>query len=60
MTLMTISPATIEVPTDKDLLSAWRLYGGPGTLVGRFVVEKPLTDAQLRRLPRDLRERVAA
>jgi hypothetical protein len=46
---------TIEVRDHKDLRKAWKLYGGPDTLVGRFVVRKPLTDAQFRRLPKALR-----
>jgi hypothetical protein len=50
--------ATIKVPDHKNLLAAWRLYG-PGPLVGRFIVEKPLTASQFRRLPRPLRDRVA-
>ena len=55
--LLVTTPATIEVPTYKDLLAAWRLYG-PGPIVGRFIVEKPLTEAQLRRLPAELRSRL--
>jgi hypothetical protein len=35
-----------------------RTYG-PGPIVGRYIVDKPLTASQLRRLPRDLRDRVA-
>jgi hypothetical protein len=46
---------TIEVLAHKDLLAAWRLYGGPGSLVGSFKVQKPLTTSQLRRLPAELR-----
>ncbi len=49
------SSATIEVPDHKGLLAAWKLYG-PGPLVGRFIVNEPLTKAQLRRLPSGLRE----
>jgi hypothetical protein len=59
MTFMLISAsAKIEVHTHKDLLAAWRLYGGPGTLVGSFTVRKPLTETQLRRLPGGLRKRL--
>jgi len=47
--------ATVEVPNLHSLLAAWKTYGGPGTLVGRFVVRKPLTASQLRRLPRGLK-----
>ena len=46
---------TIEVADHKNLLAAWRLHGGPLTLVGRFIVRKPLTASQLRRLPGALR-----
>jgi hypothetical protein len=47
--------ATIDALNHKSLLEAWRIYGGPGTLVKSFTVEKPLTPAQLRRLPAELR-----
>ncbi|MFZ0271398.1 MAG: hypothetical protein WB524_20195 [Acidobacteriaceae bacterium] len=52
--------ARIEVPTHKDLLAAWRLYRDPidSFLVDRFIVRKSLTAAQLRRLPKALRDRV--
>lgn len=50
--------ATIEVPDHKNLLAAWRIHGGPLSLVGSWVVKKPLTSAQLRRLPADLRARL--
>jgi hypothetical protein len=53
--LKVAASATIETTNHKDLLAAWRLYGGPGSLVGRFIVWKPLTEAQLWRLPADLR-----
>jgi hypothetical protein len=49
--------AVVEVPDHKNLLAAWRLYG-PASPVGRFVVKKPLTASQIRRLPRDLRDRI--
>lgn len=49
---------SIEVQDHKNLLAAWRLYGGPVSLVGRFIVEKPLTASQLRRLPLGLRDRL--
>jgi len=59
MFVMRIQPsATIEVEDFKNLLAAWRIHGGPDTLVGAFVVTKPLTEAQLRRLPSALRELV--
>jgi len=50
--------AIIEVPDHKNLLAAWRLHGGPGTLVGRFIVGKPLTASQLSRLPEALKARL--
>ena len=59
MTYLKISAlATVEVFNHKSLLHAWRLYGGPLTLVSSFTVRKPLTAAQLRRLPADLRARL--
>ena len=33
-------------------------HGGPGTLVGRFILDKPLTASQLRRLPEALKARL--
>jgi hypothetical protein len=50
--------ASIEVPDHRNLLAAWKQYGGPLTLVRSFTVRKPLTPAQLRRLPKDLRARL--
>jgi hypothetical protein len=47
--------ASIEVPDHRNLRAAWRSYG---TLVESFTVRKPLTAAQLRRLPADLRNRL--
>jgi hypothetical protein len=59
MTYMRISAlASIEVPDHRSLLEAWKQYGGPATLVGSFTVCKPLTAAQLRRLPAELRMRL--
>jgi hypothetical protein len=53
---MTICPSTVvTVPDYKNLLAAWREYGHTG-LVGRFVVNKPPTPAQLRRLSAKLRD----
>lgn len=40
----------------RNLLAAWKLYGGPDTPAGRFIVHKPLTPAQLRRLPEALKD----
>jgi len=61
MTYLKISATTsIEVLNHRSLREAWKQYGGPGTLVGLFVVTKPLTPAQLRRLPADLRDRLVA
>ncbi len=56
--LQVTQTATIEVLDNKGLLAAWQQYGGPGSLVGRFITRKPLTDAQLRRLPAGLRSRL--
>ena len=56
MTYMRFNPATVTVPNHKNLLAAWKQYGGPLSVVGRFIVEKPLTESQLRRLPKGLRE----
>jgi hypothetical protein len=61
MTYLKISAlASIEVPDHKNLLAAWKQYGGPVgfSLVGSFTVRKPLTPAQLRRLPAELRSRL--
>jgi len=61
MTFMRIQRSTtIEVPDHKNLLAAWRLHGGPGTLVGRFIVGKPLTASQLSRLPEALKARLCS
>jgi len=61
MTFMRIQRSTtIEVPDHKNLLAAWRLHGGPGTLVGRFIVDKPLTASQLSRLPEALKARLCS
>jgi hypothetical protein len=59
MTFMRIQRSTtIEVPDHKNLLAAWRLHGGPGSLVARFIVDKPLTASQLSRLPEALKARL--
>lgn len=62
MAFMKVSPqtGTIEVPDLKSLTAAWRTYGGPFCMVRRFMVEKPLTASQLRRLPGPLRARLEA
>jgi hypothetical protein len=54
---------TLEVEDYKGLLSAWKRFGGrnafPLCLVKRFyLVERP-TDAQLRRLPNELKNRLS-
>jgi hypothetical protein len=47
---------TIAVPDHKSLLVAWRMHGGPRSVVAmRFIVAKPLTDSQFRRLPSELK-----
>ncbi len=49
---------TITVSDHRNLLASWRRYDVLSrTLIGSYVVEKPLTEAQLRRLPRELRAR---
>lgn len=59
MTVMRIQRSTaIEVPDHKSLIAAWRLHGGPGSLVARFIVDKPLTASQLSRLPEALKARL--
>ena len=53
MTYMKISAtASIEVLNHRSLREAWKQYG---SLVGCFTVREPLTPAQLRRLPAELR-----
>lgn len=47
--------ASIEVPDHRNLVAAWQSYG---TLVESFTVRKPLTAAQFRRLPAELRARL--
>jgi hypothetical protein len=47
---------TLAVADHKSLLVAWRIHGGHRTPVPlRFIVAKPLTDSQFRRLPRQLK-----
>ena len=59
MAYMEITPsAVVEVPDHKDLIAAWKRYGGPGTLVARFIVAKRLTPAQFRSLPAALRAKL--
>jgi len=60
MSLSLITPTTtITVSDRRALLAAWKRYDVLSrTLIGRYVVEKPLTDAQLRRLPMELRDRL--
>lgn len=51
---------TIEVPNHKDLLAAWKSYGDLSRLllVERFIVSRPLTASQYRRLPVALKNRL--
>jgi hypothetical protein len=58
MAVMKIDVATITVQDHDSLLVAWRIHGGIGSLVGRFVVRERLTKSQLRRLPKALRKRL--
>jgi len=47
---------TIAVADHKSLLVAWRMHGGPRCAAAlRYIVAKPLTDSQFRRLPRELK-----
>jgi len=50
----------IEVDDYESLLAAWPYYrvAVKDRLIARFVVKKPLTEAQFHRLPVDLRELV--
>jgi len=58
MSYMRIVLAAIHVSNEQDARAAWRVYGGPASIVGTFVCESPLTARQLRRLPKGLRERL--
>lgn len=59
MLICTIHPlTTVTVEDHKTLREAWKRYGGPLSLVGEFVVRKPLTEAQYRRLPQGLKDRL--
>jgi len=50
---------TVTVHTHKDLLQMWRGYGPLAQmLIGTVVCERPITEAQRRRLPALLRERL--
>jgi hypothetical protein len=48
---------TITTPDLRTLRAVWKSYGPTG-LVGSYVVEKPITEAQLRRLPSGLLDRL--
>jgi predicted PhzF superfamily epimerase YddE/YHI9 len=61
--IYTFTPTTeVRLADHKTLKAFYRAYRMSGAMdfVGRFLVEKPLTSAQLRRLPKALCERVAA
>jgi hypothetical protein len=50
---------TLTVSNHKDLRRSWSSYSEHARIsIGRYKVEKPLTDAQLRRLSAPLRARV--
>jgi hypothetical protein len=56
---------TITVSDHRALLTTWKSYGGCRNphvtgLIGGFRVKDPLTAAQLRRLPGELRARLVA
>jgi hypothetical protein len=54
-------PRVKRIIENQQTLQVWRNYGPAAqTLIGRMVVETPLTDVQLRRLPSRLREVVSA
>jgi hypothetical protein len=61
MNLWTIHLATVEVEDHTTLLKAWRAHSSPEVraLIREYRVKRPLTAAQLRRLPKSLRERLA-
>jgi len=55
-----ISAGTITVPNFSNLLASWRSYDRRArALIGHYIVERPLTESQRRRLPAELRERLA-
>ena len=59
MTYCSVETATITTHDLKSLLHCWRQYGkGKDSLVKTFRFEGNLTDAQLSRLPKSLRERL--
>ncbi|HSY34439.1 MAG TPA: hypothetical protein VK814_01690 [Acidobacteriaceae bacterium] len=58
MSAWLVHPTTTITAFDhRSLRAVWKRYRHTG-LVGSYVVEKPLTDAQLRRLPMELRDRL--
>jgi len=60
MSIFKVHAATIVTVSDhRNLLAAWERYSVLSRmLIGSFQVKKPLTDAQLRRLPMELRDRL--
>jgi hypothetical protein len=58
--IRTVQTAIMEVPDLADLRLWYKLTGGDLSPVGKFIVRKPLTESQRRKLPEDLRWRVAA
>ena len=46
---------TIPVADYKSLLRAWRMHEGPRGSALRFIVARPLTDSEFRRLPKALK-----
>jgi hypothetical protein len=52
MAFTRIKAVRIPVADCKSLLVAWRMHGGPNAPASlRFIVAKPLTDSEFRRLP---------
>jgi hypothetical protein len=52
--------STVEVEDHKNLLGVWPTYKDPHKLllISSFIVKKPLTASQRRRLPAGLRDRL--
>lgn len=59
MSIFEIQPLTVvTTETLKELREAWKVHGGVYSLVGTFIVRKPLTAAQYSRLPQGLKDRL--
>jgi hypothetical protein len=51
-------PASITLENHKDVRKFWSIYG-PDAIIGYITVRTPLTAAQYRKLPAELRSRIA-